>query len=244
MISSKINNTITDTLCLCSGRCWRMIPFIIFALVLLSTGFNGIVCAGGHGGSGDHHSSGSGVVVVMVSAVLVLMILAAGVLGASKRIKIPFAVALVFAGFAVAQLAPYGPDMLQPFVGYKFTPEVFLYVFLPTLIFETAFNMDTRELRDNILPITTLAIPGLLISTAIIGLLISKFTHIELPFALLLGAILSIIDHVAVGALLKQVGAPKRLMILMEGESLFSEVTLIVAAHILFGLAFVGEISS
>ena len=225
-----------------------MNPFIIFALILLSAGFNGIAWGGGHGGdhggSSDHHSSSGSVVVVMVSAVLILMILAAGVLAAAKRIKVPFAVALVFAGFAVAQLAPYGPDMLQPFVDYKFTPEVFLYVFLPTLIFETAFNMDTRELRDNILPITTLAIPGLLISTAIIGLLISKFTHIELPAALLLGAILSIIDHVAVGALLKQVGAPKRLMILMEGESLLSEVTLIVAAHVLFGLAFVGHISS
>jgi NhaP-type Na+/H+ or K+/H+ antiporter len=50
--------------------------------------------------------------------------------------------------------------------------------------------------------------------------------------------ILSIIDHVEVGALLKQVGTPKRLMILMEGESLFSEVTLIVATHLLFGMAF------
>ena len=249
MISSKIKNTITGVLCLCSGRCWRLNLLIIFALVLLSAGFNGIAWGGGHGGdhggsSGHHSSSGSGLVVVMVSAVLVLMILAAGVLAASKRIKVPFAVALVFAGFAMAQFAPYGPDMLQPFVGYKFTPEVFLYVFLPTLIFETAFNMDTRELRDNILPITTLAIPGLLLSTAIIGLLISIFTHIELPSALLLGAILSIVDHVAVGSLLKQVGAPKRLMILMEGESLFSEVTLIAAAHILFGMAFAGHITS
>ncbi len=50
--------------------------------------------------------------------------------------------------------------------------------------------------------------------------------------------ILSIIDHVEVGALLKQVGTPKRLMILMGRESLFSKVTLIVAAHILFGMAF------
>ena len=135
MIFSKIKDIITGILCLYSSRCWRLIPFVIFALVLLSAGFNSIAWAGGHGGSGDHHSSsGSGVVVVMVSAVLILMILAAGVLAAAKRIKVPFAVALVFAGFAVAQLAPYGPDMLQPFVGYKFTPEVFLYVFLPTLI--------------------------------------------------------------------------------------------------------------
>jgi CPA1 family monovalent cation:H+ antiporter len=245
MISSKIKNTITGVLCLCSGRYWRLNLLIIFALVLLSAGFNGIAWGGGHGGSNEHHSSsGSGLVVVLVSAVLILMLLAAGVLAVTKRIKVPFAVALVIAGFAVAQLAPYGHEILRPFVDYKFTPEVFLYVFLPTLIFETAFNMDTRELRDNILPITTLAIPGLLISTVIIGLLISKFTHIELPAAMLLGAILSIIDHVAVGALLKQVGAPKRLMILMEGESLLSEVTLIVAAHILFGMAFAGHISS
>jgi len=133
MISSRIKNTITGVLYLYSGRSWRLNPFIIFALILLSAGFNGIAWGGGHGGdhggSSDHHSSSGSVVVVMVSAVLILMILAAGVLAAAKRIKVPFAVALVFAGFAVAQLAPYGPDMLQPFVDYKFTPEVFLYVF-------------------------------------------------------------------------------------------------------------------
>ncbi|WP_162532325.1 hypothetical protein [Candidatus Scalindua japonica] len=49
--------------------------------------------------------------------------------------------------------------------------------------------------------------------------------------------ILSIIDHIEVGVLLKQVRAPKRLMILMEGGSLFSEVTLIVTAHLVFGTA-------
>jgi CPA1 family monovalent cation:H+ antiporter len=172
------------------------------------------------------------------------MLLAAGILAAANRTKIPFAVALVFSGFVVAQVAPYAPDMLQSFAGYKFTPDVFLFVFLPTLIFETAFNMDTRELRNNLLPITALAIPGLLLSTAIIGLLVFIFTTIELSAALLLGAILSIVDHVAVGTLLKQVGAPKRLMVLMEGESLLSEVTLIVAAHILFGLAIAGNIST
>ncbi|WP_162532255.1 cation:proton antiporter [Candidatus Scalindua japonica] len=239
-----MKNTITGASDLFSSWYRRLNFLVIITFILLFAGYSGTVWGGDHSSLSDQSPSGSSLVVVMVSAVLVLMILAAGVLAAAKRIKVPFAVALVFAGFAVAQLAPYGPDILQSFVGYKFTPEVFLYVFLPTLIFETAFNMDTRELRDNIFPITTLAIPGLLLSTAIIGLLISTLTHIELPAAMLLGAILSIIDHVAVGALLKQVGAPKRLMILMEGESLFSEVTLIVAAHILFGMAFAGHITS
>ncbi len=101
MIFLKIKNTITDFLCLYSGRCCRLNPLIIFALVLLSAGFNGIAWGGGHGGdhggSSDHHSSSGSVVVVMVSVVLILMILAAGVLAAAKRIKVPFAVALVFA---------------------------------------------------------------------------------------------------------------------------------------------------
>ena len=209
---TMLKNTIIQRLC--SIQFLRLNLFTFPVLVLLFVAFCSIACGGDHGGhvgTGDHHSSsGAGLVVVMVSTVLVLMLLAVGILAAANRTKIPFAVALVFSGFVVAQVAPYAPDMLQSFAGYRFTPDVFLFVFLPTLIFETAFNMDTRELRNNLLPITALAIPGLLLSTAIIGLLVFIFTKIELPAALLLGAILSIVDHVAVGTLLKQVGAPKR----------------------------------
>jgi len=233
-----LNNAIITRLY--SIRYWKLKSFIFLVFILPFVSFCGIAW----GGATHNSSTGTGLVVVLVGTVIILMLLAAGTLALSNRLKIPFAVALVLAGFAVAQIAPYGPNVLQSFVDYRFTPEVFLYVFLPTLIFESAFNMDTRALRDNLLPITTLAIPGLLISTGIIGMLVFLLTPIELPAALLLGAILSIIDHVAVGALLKQVGAPKRLIILMEGESLFSEVTLIVAARILFGVAFAGYVSS
>ena len=233
---------------LCSNRFRRLVFFIFSIFILQFVSFCCVAWGGGHGdhgGSGSHHAApGAGIVVVVVSAVLVLMLLAVGVLAVSRRFKVPFAVALVFSGFILAQIAPHGPDMLQSFIGFKFTPEIFLFVFLPTLIFETTFNMDTRELRDNILPIASLAIPGILLSTIIIGLLVSLLTSIDFTAALLLGAILSITDHVAVSALLKQVGAPKRLMILMEGESLFSEVTLIVAAQILFAVAFAGHVSS
>lgn len=196
MISTMLKNAIA--LRLYSFWCRRSKSFIFFFIFFQLVSFCGIACGFDAAGNSDRQKSISSTesVDVMVGAVLVLALLAAGTLAVTNRLKIPFAVALVLVGFAVAQLAPYGPDVLRQFAGYRFSPEVFLFVFLPTLIFESAFNMDTRQLRDDLLPIFTLAIPGLLLSTAIIGILLSLLTPIELPAALLLGAILSIIDHV------------------------------------------------
>ena len=83
------------------------------------------------------------------------------------------------------------------------------------------------------MPVLTLAVPGLLLSTGIIGGIVYLATDIPLTAALLLGAILSATDPVAVIALFKRLGAPKRLTILVEGESLFNDATAIVLATIL-----------
>ena len=96
-------------------------------------------------------------------------------------------------------------------------------------------NLDARQVAGNIWPILTLAVPGLLISTGIIGGIFS-FTQFDLMVALLLGAILSATDPVAVIAIFKQLGVPERLTILVEGESLFNDATSLVLATILAGL--------
>jgi CPA1 family monovalent cation:H+ antiporter len=114
---------------------------------------------------------------------------------------------------------------------------VILFVFLPTLIFESAFNLDPRQLRRNLLPVLTLAIPGLIISTSIIGTLVWLATPFDFPTALLLGSILSATDPVAVIAIFKNLGAPSRLTVLVEGESLFNDATAIVVSRILVGVA-------
>ena len=93
--------------------------------------------------------------------------------------------------------------------------------------------MNARQLWHNIVPVLTLAVPGLLLSTGIIGGIVTLTTGIPLTAALLLGAILSATDPVAVIALFKRLGAPKRLTILVEGESLFNDTTAIVLATIL-----------
>ncbi len=187
----------------------------------------------------SHDSS----VVYLVTVTVGLLLAAIVVLALSRRAKLPFTVALVLTGIGLGQAAQHGPAFLQPLTGISISPELVLFVFLPTLIFESAFNLDARQLRHNLLPVLTLAIPGLVLSTAVIGLIVHTVTGIDLPSALLLGAILSATDPVAVIALFKQLGTPKRLAILVEGESLFNDATALVLAKILLGVVAVGYVT-
>ena len=183
-------------------------------------------------------------VIDLVSAITALLLVAAAVLALSKRLHLPFTVMLVVAGIGLSEWAQWSPGFLSPLVEFQISPDVILFVFLPTLIFESSLHLDARELRRNLLPVLTLAIPGLLISTAIIGTLVAYFTPIDFAAALVLGAILSATDPVAVISLFKQLGAPRRLTILVEGESLFNDATAIVASQILLAIAVAGYAST
>jgi len=175
-------------------------------------------------------------VIELVTTIVALLLTAGAVSAFTQRVKIPFTVALVLVGIALRQMAEHGPAFLAPVVEQQISPDVILFVFLPTIIFESAFNLDVRQLRQNLLPTLTLAVPGLAISTGIIGGLVWWATPFDLPAALLLGAILSATDPVAVISLFKNLGVPQRLSILVEGESLFNDATAIVAARILVGV--------
>ena len=172
-----------------------------------------------------------------VAGIIMLLLIAATTLAISKRIQLPFSVLLVIVGIVFASLIDTYPDDLHFLRGIGLSPDLILYVFLPTLIFESAYNLDARQLWHNLLPILVLAVPGLLISTAIIGTIVFLATPIPFGFALLLGAILSATDPVAVISLFKRLGAPERLTILVEGESLFNDATAIVLAKILLVIA-------
>jgi len=180
----------------------------------------------------------------LVTGIVLLLLIAAMTTIISKRVdKLPLTILLVFVGIGIST---FGRDVpgLSLLSDFHLTPELVLFVFIPTLIFESAFNLDARQVSSNIWPIMTLAIPGLLISTGIIGLIFSVFTDFDLMVALLLGAILSATDPVAVIAIFKQLGVPERLTILVEGESLFNDATSLVLATILIGLLTAGQFSS
>lgn len=187
-----------------------------------------------------HHSSH---VAELVGGLIALLLLAVTVLAFTKKVRLPFTVVLVMAGVGLAYLAKDNHTM-QIMHELEISPELILYVFLPTLIFESTLHLDPRSLRHNLGPILTLAVPGLLLSTGLIGLIVWLATPIPLTSALLLGAILSATDPVAVVSLFRQLGAPARLTTLVEGESLFNDATSIVVARILIGVIAAGTISS
>ncbi len=179
----------------------------------------------------------------LVGGIIALLIIAVAVLAIAKKLRLPYTVILVIMGIALAQFAgstKYGIPILHELA---ISPDLILYVFLPTLIFDSALHLDPRSLRHNISPILTLAVPGLLLSTGLIGLIVWAATPIPLSGALLLGAILSATDPVAVVSLFRQLGAPQRLTTMVEGESLFNDATAIVLSRIIIGVIAAGSLS-
>ena len=182
--------------------------------------------------------------VEMVGAVAALLLVAAATRALTKRIGFPYTVALVLVGIALSAVGRVGPEFLEPLHAFELPPAVVFFVFLPALVFESSFTMEGRALRENLAPVLTMAVPGLLVSTGLIGAVMHYAVGMAWPLALLLGTILSATDPVGVIALFRQLGAPKRLTVLVEGESLFNDATAIVASRILLGVMLAGVLST
>jgi len=185
-----------------------------------------------------------------VASLFTLLLISIGTAVVARRVRVPFTVLLVLVGTALAFLAQMkGFSFIREF---QLTPELLFYIFLPILIFESAYNMQIRDLQANIRSISWLSIASLLISMfAIAGALygVALLFHFQVPFLvfLLFGALISATDPVAVLALFKEFGVPRRLSLIFEGESLFNDGTsfaafLIVLEMLLKGYEGVGSL--
>ncbi len=162
---------------------------------------------------------------------LVVLSVSLGVATLSRLVswfrRIPYTLLLVIVGLGLA------------FVNVRLvnlSPELILEIFLPPLLFEAAWNMRWRDLRESLLPVGIFASLGVVISVIGIALPVSWLTGLSLPIALLLGASLSATDPVSVVALFRELGASKRLTVVMEGESLFNDGVAVVAFLLLVGI--------
>ena len=180
----------------------------------------------------------------VVTGITLLMLIAAITTMIGKKIPwVPLTIGLVLVGWVVSYAARHHVPGFGSLTEFSLTPELVLFVFIPTLIFESAFNLDARQLGRNLVPILVLAVPGLLISTAIIGTIVFQFSEFDLLVALLLGAILSATDPVAVISIFKQLGVPERLTVLVEGESLLNDATSLVLSFLLVVIISTGTFS-
>ncbi len=168
--------------------------------------------------------------------IILLFIIASAVAVGARRWNFPYTVALVLVGLGLGAL-----NLLK---APELTHDLLFLVFLPGLIFEAAYHIDFDELwRDNV-PILSLAIPGVMAAIGLTAALLvivssgaSLLPHavlppIDWPLALIFGAAIAATDPIAVIAIFRHLGAPHRLSLLTEGESLLNDGTSIV----LFGL--------
>lgn len=161
----------------------------------------------------------------------------------ADKVKLPFSAALMLVGFIASEiLVAFSIDTGIRWDNFY---DLIFFVLLPILIFEAAFNMNAQLLLKNIVPVLFMAIPLMLLSTGIIAIFLYYGIGYPQAFpwiaALLAGALLSATDPVAVLALFKKVGAPERLSVLVDGESLFNDATAIVMVSLLISLAMATE---
>jgi CPA1 family monovalent cation:H+ antiporter len=164
-----------------------------------------------------------------ITVFIVLLLIASGVAMLTKWIPVPYTLALVIVGLVIS------PMHFLPAV--HISPQLILLIFLPALLFDAAWSFKLEELRANLIPIIFLAVPGVVVSVAIIGLVVHYAIGLSWSSALLFGSIISATDPVSVLALFKRLGAPERLTVVIEGESLFNDGTAVVLFTILLNIA-------
>jgi len=165
---------------------------------------------------------------IIIELLLVVSLVAIAV----RRLRVPYTVALVLVGLAITFQQPLEINV---------TPELILALLVPPLVFEAAFHINFSELQRSLPAILLLAVPGVIITTVIVGGLVARVTLLSLPVALVFGALIAATDPVAVVALFRAIGVPRRLALLIESESLFNDGTAIVVFNLMLAIALTGK---
>ena len=135
--------------------------------------------------------------------------------------SIPYPILLVLGGLALG-FVPGLPDFELP-------PELVLIAFLPPLLYASAFFTSLRDLRANIRPISLLAVG--LVGATMVGVAVvshAVIDEITWPAAFVLGAVVSPTDPLAATTIARRLGVPRRLVTVIEGESLVNDATALV----------------
>jgi monovalent cation/hydrogen antiporter len=169
-------------------------------------------------------------ILVLVSVAVVLELLA-------RRFGMPPAAALILGGIALA-LTPGTPAV-------SLDPELILVLFLPPLLLASAYFTVWRDFRDNLRTIMQLAVGAVVFTTAAVGI-IAHAVAPQLPWGacFALGAIVSPPDAVAAKAVLLHLRLPRRLMVLLEGESLVNDASGLVLFRFAVAATMTGTFSA
>jgi monovalent cation/hydrogen antiporter len=166
---------------------------------------------------------------------LALLVSVAALLALAPTLRMPLPILLVLGG-VVMGFIPGLPQVSLP-------PEVVLVGVLPPLLYSGAFFTSLRELRKNKRPISLLAFGLVGATMAAVGVVAHEWIHLSWPVAFTLGAIVSPTDALAATEIMSRIGAPRRIVSLVEGESLVNDGTALVLYKAAIGAAVGGTFS-
>jgi monovalent cation:H+ antiporter, CPA1 family len=157
---------------------------------------------------------------LLVEELIIGLLFVAVIVGiVARRLRMPYTVGLVIIGLILT---------LQGGIEIHISPNLILALLVPPLIFEAAFHLNFNDLRNNLLPILLFAVIGVILTTFLVGGIVAWGAGLALPAAMVFGALVSATDPVSVVTLFRTMGVPKRLQVLLEGESLLNDGTAIV----------------
>jgi Na+/H+ antiporter len=168
--------------------------------------------------------------------ILFALFIAVALLNAvANRLSIPYPIVLVLGGLVLA-LIPGVPEV-------ELDPDLVLVIFLPPLLYSAAFFSDLRSLRDHARPLSLTAIGLVLFTTSGVAVLAHEVIGMPWAVAFALGAIVSPTDPIAATSIMRRVGAPRQIVNVVEGESLFNDAAALVSYRVAVAAAVGGSFS-
>lgn len=153
--------------------------------------------------------------------VILLLVVVVGLTTVAARVLIPYPILLVLGGLVLALLPQVPPFPLDP--------DLVFLVFLPPILWSAAYFTSLREFRANLVPISALAFGLVIATTAAVALVAHAiFPTMGWAAAVTLGAVVSPPDAVAATAVMRRFAIPRRIVTVLEGESLVNDATALV----------------
>ncbi|MGI8434764.1 MAG: cation:proton antiporter, partial [Nocardioidaceae bacterium] len=139
----------------------------------------------------------------------------------SRKLPVPAPLMLTVVGL-IASFVPGIPDV-------ELSPEIVLVGFLPPLLYAAALNTSLVDFRRNARPIALLSVGLVIVNTLVVGLVVAWLLPVDYPAAFAIGAVIAPPDAVAATAIARRVGMPRRMVTILQGESLVNDATALVA---------------
>jgi len=166
---------------------------------------------------------------------LALLVSVAALLALAPALRIPYPILLVLGGLAIS-LVPGMPT-------FQVEPEVIFFVVLPPLLYGAAFFTSLRDLRANVAPIGMLAVGLVLMTTVGVAVVGHELMDMTWASAFVLGAIVSPTDPIAATSIARRLGVPRKLVSIVEGESLVNDGTGLVLYRVAVAAVVTGSFS-